>query len=381
MSSEVNDALTALNWLHGPVADKPAPPPLGVRDFSTLPRCQKDVIERVSNSVRSFRPPGPAPTRHEAAAELLALGRSYSPEDPTTVVPYQPQLASLPDGSARAVPMETVLAGEARKLLVEFDSRLLRTQDGVAFTSQRDGPLSLYKDHHLRFPPSIYVSFIRRLVEAGIMSFTRSPLSRVTPFFVEKKNNRQRLVLDCRGVNRLFRKAPSMELGAGYCLSELTVPNGESLFISQGDIKDCFYERGLPHELCRYFAFDPIKGNHAMEWGIQGVEGQQVSGNESLSPILRVCPMGWNWAFWFVQAAHIHVLEEQGFHQEIRLRDFAPAPTMTAESPPISMPYCDNLTVLGLTADRVERSREKVSDAFKQYGFLMHEETPAELDA
>jgi len=78
--------------------------------------------------------------------------------------------------------METVLAGEARKLLVEFDSRLLRTQDEVAFISQRDGPLSLYKDLNLRSSPSTYVSFIRRLVEAGIMSFTRSPLSRVTPF-------------------------------------------------------------------------------------------------------------------------------------------------------------------------------------------------------
>ena len=135
-----------------------------------------------------------------------------------------------------------------------------------------------------------------------------------------------------------------------------------------------------PPDLARFFAFDPIDGAQLMrEFGISKVEGDFVMADSVLSPFLTVCPMGWSWAFWFVQAAHIHVLDMCGFNEERRLRDNAPPPELRSE--PISMPYCDNLTVIGTSQERVGFEREVVSDTFKRLGFRMHEETPAETDA
>eukprot|EP00971_Amphidinium_carterae_P055426 1092568-Amphidinium_carterae.1 len=71
-------------------------------------------------------------------------------------------------------------------------------------------------DRRLRSNRSDYLEFLTMMMERGLLK-PISPLQRkgfITPFFVKKKNGKQRLVLDCRMVNMLFSHAPYTELAA-----------------------------------------------------------------------------------------------------------------------------------------------------------------------
>ena len=67
--------------------------------------------------------------------------------------------------------------------------------------------------------------------------------------------DRQRLILDCRQVNALFRAPHITELGSLPALSGLELPDGQQLFISGGDMKDRFYACRLPLSLRDSFCF------------------------------------------------------------------------------------------------------------------------------
>ena len=65
-------------------------------------------------------------------------------------------------------------------------------------------------------------------------------------FAVSKKGQKQRLILDCRRVNRRFRPPPGVDLGSLESLAQVEIPEGATLYGAQGDIKDCFHECGMP---------------------------------------------------------------------------------------------------------------------------------------
>ena len=58
-----------------------------------------------------------------------------------------------------------------------------------------------------------YVGFLRRLAGAGLLRLGTKCQVVVTPFFVFKKDDRIRLILDCRPANRSFKEPPSVRLG------------------------------------------------------------------------------------------------------------------------------------------------------------------------
>ena len=72
-------------------------------------------------------------------------------------------------------------------------------------------------------------------------------------FFVWKKNGTLRLVLDCRQVNQVFKDPPGVSLGSLSALGNLEIRDEDVLYVSQADIKDCFWHCLLPHELARFF--------------------------------------------------------------------------------------------------------------------------------
>ena len=78
----------------------------------------------------------------------------------------------------------------------------------------------------------------------------------MSPFFVAKKANRQRVVWDCRIANTHFRVPPKPDMGAAEALQRLEMPEGQRLFEAEADVKDCFYQCGLPGEYSAYFCVD-----------------------------------------------------------------------------------------------------------------------------
>ena len=60
-----------------------------------------------------------------------------------------------------------------------------------------------------------------------------------------KKNNKQRLIIDARRTNILFRTPPSTLLGSVDTWTRLEVPRDADVFIAQEDVKDYFYRLGI----------------------------------------------------------------------------------------------------------------------------------------
>eukprot|EP00959_Pyramimonas_sp_CCMP1952_P431564 9037996-Pyramimonas_sp.AAC.2 len=60
-----------------------------------------------------------------------------------------------------------------------------------------------------------------------MIGWAETPSSMVTPFFVVKKNNKLRLLIDCRSANLLFRAPPAPEMGAAAAWGNLERPQCE----------------------------------------------------------------------------------------------------------------------------------------------------------
>eukprot|EP00974_Lingulodinium_polyedra_P090719 8798439-Lingulodinium_polyedra.AAC.1 len=59
--------------------------------------------------------------------------------------------------------------------------------------------------------------------------------------------------------------------------------------------------------------------------------------------------MGWSWAFLLVQRMHQDIIRMEGFDAERCLVGGWPAPSLGGGA--VASPYCDNLTVIGLSAE------------------------------
>ena len=66
-----------------------------------------------------------------------------------------------------------------------------------------------------------YVGLVKRLLKVGLVRLSTSCRCQVGIFFVKKKGDRQRLILDCRPANRLFRSPPGVDLVSGDGFSRI----------------------------------------------------------------------------------------------------------------------------------------------------------------
>ena len=64
-----------------------------------------------------------------------------------------------------------------------------------------------------------------------MLIFRRSRKAGVTPFFVKKKNDLIRLILDAREANQYFLDPSNPRMGSASALGDLHVPEGEEMFL------------------------------------------------------------------------------------------------------------------------------------------------------
>ena len=128
----------------------------------------------------------------------------------------------------------------------------------------------------------------------------------------------------------------------------------------------------MPPWLSEFFAFDSITVALASQWGAtQDVWGNPLPFDGDVFPVLLVLPMGWSWSFWIVQTLHEEFLKEAGFTNERLLTSAWPAPSV--ERQPLALPYCDNLTVIGVSAPVVDSALSSLMKVFTRHGFELHE--------
>ena len=198
---DTNAAIEALNALYG--CDRPPSAEISEAQFAA----QQRLVESVAAASHLV-----VPSESEAAAGLLRGRLDYNGTS-CTVERYDAERVSLPDGSRPPVPLLRVLPEDAACLLADFNDRMLIDSPGVGMeASLQSDIIKPYFDAKLRSDRSAYILFVRRMVDAGLAGASLTKRATATPFFVEKKGKKQRLVLDCRNSNQYFKRCPDMEI-------------------------------------------------------------------------------------------------------------------------------------------------------------------------
>ena len=351
VAERVNRAIRSLNSLYfgkGSFEDNTA------TSLADMPLNQRLTVEGIIDAVKYLGPPPDACDPGSQKALRVAASAYYEPEVGIgDVVPLQFSQLSLPSVGTAGVDLVSAVDESIRDVVVDFENRMLQDEDTWTCISRDAAHLKPYSDPSLH-DRSKYLEFLRLLFDRGILSFSRHCRGRVGAFTVSKKDKivdgvvkkRQRLVLDCRQTNLLFKPSPHTELGSLASLAELTLQPSQQLYISGADIQDCFYAVHIPETMMRYFC---------LEFDISSEEVRTVTGGSisdvggPISPCINVLPMGFSWSFFLVQ--HIHqsaVLRSLSISEQDLFLDGRPPPHISS-SGIYSMPYCDNIPLVPIS--------------------------------
>ena len=268
-----------------------------------------------------------------------------------------------------------------RDVVVNFEERMLQHDDVWTTLSRDTVHLTPYNDPGLK-DRTTYLEFLRLLHERGILSFSKRCRGRVGAFTVSKKSKivdgvvrkRQRLVLDCRQVNMLFRPSPHTELGSLSSLADIALGPSQQLFMSGADIQDCFYAVHIPSEMMSFFCLESDISGHEAAWVSNGA---CCGGDDHWSPCINVLPMGFSWSFYLVQ--HIHqasVLRSLSISEDQLFLDGRPPPRLEKDKL-YSMPYCDNIHCLALDREQCNFGKQQIVEDLSHQGFSIHEDEEA----
>lgn len=359
-----------------------------VDSLTHLPLVQRDCMKHVIKRVKQLGPP-PSDARCQGAfAALRTAGSSYMDFSPGVgdVVGMKLNELSLPSGKIAGVSLSDNLDGPVKRMVDHFEDYML--QDATVWTDLEAVASSLqpYTDPLLKNKKQ-YLSFAQQLRKCGVLSFTKCCRGRVGAFSVAKKPkvlngksvNRQRLVLDCRAVNLQFKDPPRTELGSLSSLAELHIPEGQTLYVSTSDIRDCFYACDLPSGMEQFFCLhEDLRWEEARS--IVGDVGAHLlpgGPGEFICPCIKVLPMGFNWSFYLTQVLHEQAamgaldIKRDGVFLE------AHPPPSLSEFSCATMPYCDNVHVLSFSSKLCQEEKDSVCARLERMGFELHEHTDA----
>lgn len=352
-----------------------------VQDLSDARVCQRDCLLNIIEAVHHLGPPPSTASGSGALKVLRAASSTYLMAEPGVgdTVPMSLPLLSLPDGRVAGVDLLECIDDPLRGIVSNFEDTLLQDQDVWTALSSNSDFLQPYNDPALE-NRKFFLKFVKRLYDCGILSFTNNVRCRVGAFSVSKKPKevdgvrvqRQRLILDCRATNMMFKAPPHTELGSLSSLSELELQRDQTLYCSGADIKDCFYAVRLPEGMCDFFCLGQDLTRAEM-MGIFGEDTDLIT-NSSMTPCITVLPMGFSWSFYLVQKLHEQVsLNSLQIPRSCLILDGQPAPRIS-HGRDLTMPYCDNVHVLSTEQESCTHGMQKVVEELQSIGFAIHEE-------
>ena len=112
-------------------------------------------------------------------------------------------------------------------------------------------------------------------------------------FFVTKKDGSLRLILDTRILCSYFADPPHTALPSGAAFGNLECPENQTFVFGSFDIRNAFYNLGIPFDLAERFSLPTISNKH--------VGNPNFDADTILLPCLKVLPMGWSWSLYLCQ--------------------------------------------------------------------------------
>jgi hypothetical protein len=166
--------------------------------------------------------PDTAPSQDEAAKTLLRGRVSYDTRDDfTTAVPYESGSVSLPEDVSNSKDVRELLGAEDRLLIEGWQESMMRSSHELEQLNADYGEIVPFWDRKLQRNSKEYRQLIKMLDARGLITWTCEPMEFASIFFVAKKDNAQRLIIDARRANRRFKRPPHVDLITSEGLSRI----------------------------------------------------------------------------------------------------------------------------------------------------------------
>ena len=182
-----------------------------------------------------------------------------------------------------------------------------------------------------------YEELVQLLVDHGLVELCSTASAAVQGVFGVPKGDRARLILNAKAANALCEVPPDPQLPLIESLVKLIVPPGERLHLSLLDLSDYYHGLLLPSFLRELFGL-PVVMVDGVEW----------------FPRWVTLPMGFSWAVYLAQLAHVHTLRSRSPLYAHSIDLVGPAiPRVLTPGESVASTYIDD--VLGISLER-ERS-------------------------
>ena len=155
-------------------------------------------------------PPPPDGSSPAAALQELLGPLSSCGGERGAQAGYEPDLVSLPE-VAGGCELASQLEGPDRDCLVSFEeSLLLLREDAFNQRVTEEGLPTPHWDDAL--VGDVYISFVNRLLQNGMLTLSLGCRSQAGIFFVRKKSGRLRMIVDGRQGNQRMRPPPKTSM-------------------------------------------------------------------------------------------------------------------------------------------------------------------------
>ena len=203
-----------------------------VADFGLLPTSQRNCLKDIVQKVKYLGKPPSCMSSSGALEALRAAACGYSEPQAGVgdVVPMVLEELSLPTQGVAGVDLAAALEEPLKSQVVGFEDWMIQDADAWGDISKHVDELKPYNDPSLNCRDK-YLCFLKRLHLSNVLGLSQCVRGRVGSFCVAKKSKvvdgkiirRQRLVLDCRQVNTMFREPPHTSLGSLAALCETRI--------------------------------------------------------------------------------------------------------------------------------------------------------------
>jgi hypothetical protein len=210
-----------------------------------------------------------------------------------------------------------------------------------------------------------YVALIGRMIVAGMIGFTDSPLAVNGVFAVRKDADADRLIIDARPANRLFVDSPHVELANPSHLVQLQVPAGARMHTGKSDLSNFYHHLGLPRWMQPFFCLPPLSDEELRSLGL---DPRTCGGH---FPMCLTLPMGFSHAVFLAQQAHLHVLYGSKAVQEEDNLIHRPCATALSLEQVVHGVVIDDFFLFALDPQLAKRTFERVLAAYAAAGFVV----------
>ncbi|CAK0817361.1 unnamed protein product, partial [Prorocentrum cordatum] len=191
----------------------------------------------------------------------------------------------------------------------------------------------------------------------------------------EVEELQRRLVFDARVASTYFKSPPNTVLptpSAWACLEST-----DDFYVAQGGIQCAFYHMAVPPDLGNFFRLPTISNRFA---GLKSVGSVNVGRRALLQPVVRVMPMGSNWALYFCQSALVRGMLDAVIQPNRHLADGAAPAPLVSKSDLVAAGYVDNFCAASQSAALATADARELAQALTSRGLPARDFTEAQTE-